>query len=34
MGVSAIFGQEDSLEKVVKECRRLAEAKRAAEDMD
>lgn len=34
MGVSAIFGQEDSLDKVVKECRRLAEAKRAAEDMD
>lgn len=32
MGVAAIFGQEDSLDKVVKECRRLAEAKRAAEE--
>ena len=33
MGVTAIFGQEDSLEMIVKECRRLAEAKRAAEEL-
>ena len=31
LGVAAIFGQEDSLELIVKECRRLAEARRAAE---
>lgn len=33
-GVASIFGQEDPLDKVVKECRRLAEAKRAAEEQD
>ncbi len=33
LGVAAIFGQEDSLELIVKECRRLAEARRAAEEM-
>ncbi len=34
MGIAAIFGQEDPLDKVVKECRRLAEAKRAAEGLE
>jgi methylmalonyl-CoA mutase C-terminal domain/subunit len=33
MGVAAVFGQEDALDEVVKECRRLAEARRASEDL-
>ncbi|MFQ5892952.1 MAG: cobalamin B12-binding domain-containing protein [Nitrospinota bacterium] len=32
LGVAAVFGQEDAIDSVVKECRRLAEARRAAEE--
>lgn len=33
LGVAMVFGQEDSLDSVVKECCRLAEAKREAEEV-